>query len=80
VCAGVFLANLGALQALRFIVFSTLCVVSNAFVPTQGVPGWLQAVVNRNPLSAKAAACPLIPGPLDNPLTWAFLVGGGDGT
>ena len=39
VCAGVFLANLGALQAVDDIVFSPLCVVSNAFVPTQGGAG-----------------------------------------
>ena len=56
-CAGMFLANPEAAQALGFIVFLPLSFVSNAFVPTQGMPGWLQAVANWNPLSAVAASC-----------------------
>jgi ABC-2 type transport system permease protein len=31
--------------------------VSNAFVPTSGMPGWLQAFANWNPVSAVAASC-----------------------
>ncbi|MGH3321859.1 MAG: ABC transporter permease [Streptosporangiaceae bacterium] len=31
--------------------------VSNAFVPVQGMPGWLQVVANWNPISATVAAC-----------------------
>ena len=37
-CAGMFLANPEAAQALGFIVFLPLSFVSNAFVPTQGMP------------------------------------------
>ncbi len=32
-----------------------LTFVSNAFVPTQHMPGWLQAVANWNPVSAVVA-------------------------
>ncbi|HXW79732.1 MAG TPA: ABC transporter permease [Acidimicrobiales bacterium] len=56
-CAGMMLANPEAAQAMGFIVFLPLAFVSNAFVPTQGMPGWLQAVANWNPLSAVAASC-----------------------
>ena len=56
-CAGMLLANPEAAQAMGFIVFLPLSFVSNAFVPTQGMPGWLQAVANWNPLSAVAASC-----------------------
>ncbi len=56
-CAGMLLKNAEAAQAMGFIVFLPLAFVSNAFVPTQGMPGWLQAVANWNPLSAVAASC-----------------------
>ncbi|HTW99750.1 MAG TPA: ABC transporter permease [Acidimicrobiales bacterium] len=56
-CAGMMLTNPEAAQALGFIVFLPLSFVSNAFVPTQGMPGWLRAVANWNPLSAVAASC-----------------------
>ncbi len=56
-CAGMLLKNAEAAQATGFIVFLPLAFVSNAFVPTQGMPGWLQAVANWNPLSAVAASC-----------------------
>ncbi len=31
--------------------------VSNAFVPTAGMPAWLRAVADWNPVSAAVAAC-----------------------
>ena len=37
--------------------FLPLSFVSNAFVPTQGMPGWLRDFANWNPISALAAAC-----------------------
>jgi ABC-type multidrug transport system permease subunit len=46
-----------AAQQLGFILFLPLTFISNAFVPTQGMPGWLQVVADWNPLSALAAAC-----------------------
>jgi len=35
---------------------ASLTFVSSAFVPTQGMPGWLQPVAEWNPMSALAAA------------------------
>jgi ABC transporter DrrB family efflux protein len=56
-CMGMVLRSPEAAQQLGFILFLPLTFISNAFVPTQGMPGWLQAVANWNPLSALAAAC-----------------------
>jgi ABC-2 type transport system permease protein len=54
---GMLLRSPEAAQQLGFIVFLPMTFVSSAFVPTQGMPGWLQPVANWNPMSALAAAC-----------------------
>ena len=56
-CAGMLLRSPESAQALGFIVFLPLGFVSNAFVPTQGMPAWLRDFANWNPISAMAAAC-----------------------
>jgi ABC-2 type transport system permease protein len=56
-CAGMVLRGPESAQALGFIVFLPLGFVSNAFVPTQGMPGWMRAFANWNPISALAATC-----------------------
>jgi ABC-2 type transport system permease protein len=56
-CAGMLLRSPEAAQALGFIFFLPLSFVSNAFVPTQGMPSWLRDFANWNPLSALAATC-----------------------
>jgi ABC-2 type transport system permease protein len=56
-CAGMLLRSPESAQALGFIVFLPLSFVSNAFVPTQGMPGWLRDFANWNPISAMAATC-----------------------
>lgn len=56
-CAGMLLRSPESAQALGFIVFLPLSFVSNAFVPTQGMPAWLRAFADWNPISAMAAAC-----------------------
>ena len=56
-CAGMLLRSPEAAQAMGFIIFLPLSFVSNAFVPTQGMPGWLQPVANWNPMSAIATSC-----------------------
>jgi ABC-2 type transport system permease protein len=56
-CAGMLLRSPEAAQALGFIVFLPLTFVSNAFVPTQGMPSWLRTFANWNPMSAVAASC-----------------------
>jgi len=55
-CLGMVLRSPEAAQQLGFVLFLPLMFISNAFVPTQGMPGWLQAVANWNPFSALAAA------------------------
>ena len=56
-CAGMLMRSPEAAQALGFIFFLPLSFVSNAFVPTQGMPSWLRDFANWNPLSALAATC-----------------------
>jgi ABC transporter DrrB family efflux protein len=57
VCLGMALRSPEAAQQTGFIIFLPLTFVSSAFVPTQGMPGWLQPVAEWNPMSALAAAC-----------------------
>jgi ABC-2 type transport system permease protein len=56
-CAGMLLRSPEAAQQLGFIVFLPMTFLSNAFVPTQGMPSWLQAIADWNPMSAIAASC-----------------------
>jgi ABC-2 type transport system permease protein len=56
-CAGMMLRSPEAAQQLGFIIFLPLTFVSNAFVPTQGMPSWLQTIADWNPMSAIAACC-----------------------
>src|ERR1700678_334717 len=53
---GMVLRSPEAAQQLGFVLFLPLKFVSSAFVPTQGMPGWLQPVADWNPMSALAAA------------------------
>jgi ABC-2 type transport system permease protein len=34
-----------------------LTFISSVFVPTQGMPGWLQPIADWNPMSGLASAC-----------------------
>jgi ABC-2 type transport system permease protein len=56
VCLGMALRSPEAAQQAGFVIFLPLTFVSSAFVPTQGMPGWLQPVAEWNPMSALAAA------------------------
>jgi len=57
VCLGMVLRSVEAAQQLGFILFLPLMFISNAFVPTQGMPAWLRVAADWNPFSAVAAAC-----------------------
>jgi ABC-2 type transport system permease protein len=57
ICLGLALRSPEAAQQTGFLIFLPLTFISGAFVPTQGMPGWLQPVANWNPMSALAAAC-----------------------
>jgi ABC-2 type transport system permease protein len=57
VCLGMVLRSPEAAQQAGFIIFLPLTFISSAFVPTQGMPGWLQPIAEWNPMSSLAAAC-----------------------
>ena len=57
VCLGMVLRSAEAAQQTGFIIFLPLTFISSAFVPTQGMPGWLQPIAEWNPMSSLAAAC-----------------------
>ena len=57
VCLGMVLRSPEAAQQTGFIIFLPLTFISSAFVPIQGMPGWLQPIAIWNPMSALAAAC-----------------------
>jgi len=58
-CACVGLVSKGpeSAQGIGLIVLFPVAFVSNALVPTQGMPGWLKVVADWNPVSALTAAC-----------------------
>jgi ABC-2 type transport system permease protein len=51
-CAGLAAKSPESAASFGFIFIFPLAFVSNALVPTQGMPGWLQAVADWNPVSA----------------------------
>jgi ABC transporter DrrB family efflux protein len=57
VCLGMVLRSPEAAQQSGFVIFLPLTFISSAFVPIQGMPGWLQPVAEWNPMSSLAAAC-----------------------
>ncbi len=56
-CLGMAVSGAESAQGIVFIVMFPLAFVSNVFVPTQGMPSWLQVIANWNPVSAVASAC-----------------------
>ena len=57
ICLGMTLRSPEAAQQTGFIIFLPMIFISCAFVPIQGMPGWLQPVAEWNPMSAIATAC-----------------------
>ncbi|MGH3154710.1 MAG: ABC transporter permease [Streptosporangiaceae bacterium] len=57
ICLGLALRSPEAAQQTGLLIFLPTTFISSAFVPTQGMPGWLQPVAEWNPMSALAAAC-----------------------
>jgi len=57
ICLGMTLRSPEAAQQTGFILFLPMVFISCAFVPIQGMPGWLQPVAEWNPMSAIATAC-----------------------
>ena len=56
-CLAMGVKSAEAAQGIVFVIMFPLAFVSNVFAPTQGMPGWLGAVANWNPVSAVASAC-----------------------
>ena len=56
VCLGMVLRSPEAAQQTGFVIVLPLTFISSAFVPTQGMPGWLQPIADWNPMSSLAAA------------------------
>jgi ABC transporter DrrB family efflux protein len=67
---GLIVRTPDAAQSIGFIVIFPLTFVANAFVPTEGMPGWMRAFANWNPVSATVQACrQLFGNPVGNPPT-----------
>jgi ABC transporter DrrB family efflux protein len=56
-CLGLVVKGPESAQSMGLIFLFPLAFVSNALVPTQGMPGWLQTIADWNPVSAVTAAC-----------------------
>jgi ABC-2 type transport system permease protein len=56
-CVGLAARNVEAAMSIGFLVLFPLAFISNALVPTQGMPVWLRTVADWNPVSAVTAAC-----------------------
>jgi ABC-2 type transport system permease protein len=56
-CLGLVSKSPESAQSMGLIFLFPLAFVSNALVPTQHMPGWLQAISDWNPVSAVTAAC-----------------------
>jgi ABC transporter DrrB family efflux protein len=56
-CVGLWARSAESAQSFGFLVLFPLSFVSNALVPTRGMPGWLRAIADWNPVSAVTAAC-----------------------
>jgi len=55
-CLGMISKGPESAAGTGLVVLFPLAIVSNAMVPTQGMPGWLQAIADWNPVSAVTAA------------------------
>jgi ABC-2 type transport system permease protein len=56
-CIGLAAASPESAQGFVFLIMFPLAFVSNVFAPTQGMPSWLAAIANWNPVSAVSSAC-----------------------
>lgn len=55
-CLGIVSKGPESAQGVGLIILFPLAIVSNAMVPTQHMPGWLQAIADWNPVSAVTSA------------------------
>jgi ABC-2 type transport system permease protein len=55
-CLGIVSRGPESAQGIGLVILFPLAIVSNAMVPTEGMPGWLQVIANWNPVSSVTAA------------------------
>src|SRR5271170_2051786 len=55
-CLGIVSKGPESAQGIGLIILFPLAIVSNAMVPTAGMPGWLQVIANWNPVSSVTSA------------------------
>ncbi len=56
-CVGLWAKGAETAQSFGFLVLFPLSFISNAMVPTRGMPGWLRTIADWNPVSAVTSAC-----------------------
>jgi ABC-2 type transport system permease protein len=56
-CLGITSKSPESAQGLGLVILFPLAIVSNALVPTAGMPAWMRTIANWNPVSAMASAC-----------------------
>jgi oleandomycin transport system permease protein len=78
VLVGVIARDPEQVQLFGFTVLFPVTFVSNVFVPTETMPGWLQPVVEANPVTilSDAARGLLVGGPVAEPVVWTLLWAG----
>ena len=57
-CIGLSVSDPESAQAIGLLILFPLAFVSSCFVPTHGLPGWMQPIADWNPVSAVAGALP----------------------
>jgi oleandomycin transport system permease protein len=74
VFVGMTVRTPGAVQGVMFLLVLPLSFASNTFVPTETMPGWLQAFVKVNPLShlVETVRGLMLGGPVLQPLLWTL--------
>jgi ABC-type multidrug transport system permease subunit len=56
-CIGLLVSDPESAQAVGLVILFPLAFISSCFVPTQGLPGWMQVIADWNPVSAVAGSC-----------------------
>ncbi|HEX2133795.1 MAG TPA: ABC transporter permease [Actinophytocola sp.] len=69
---GLVLRDVEAINSVAFLIVLPLTFLSNAFIPLSGLPAWLRAVCDWNPLSAVVTACRQLFGNVTGPLNDSF--------
>jgi ABC-2 type transport system permease protein len=74
-CVGLWARGVETAQSFGFLVLFPLSFISNALVPTHGMPDWLRTIADWNPVSAVTAACRLLwgnPNPSAASAAWSM--------